>query len=255
MKKPRGYWTYTNRELAASDCTSRTEYNKKYKRAYLISVKSNELNEFALKYNWKTFGDLYHRMIYVYVFEKYKKVYVGLSYNEERRKNEHLNKSSKKTAVYKFIENNELNIDDYIYIKLTDYIDVNEAVIKEAEYMDYYISLGYDLLCDRKKAGQLGGNNIKWNYDLRLEVASKCKSKYEYYTKYISAYEISIKSDEIDIFSIKFNWNGKKRNGYWKIKSNRIKAASECKTKSEYQNKYSRAYEISRQLNELLEFF
>jgi hypothetical protein len=91
--------------------------------------------------------------------------------------------------------------------------------------------------------------------ELRLEVASKCKSKHEYYTKYISAYEISIKSDEIDIFTIKFNWIGKKRNGYWKIKSNRIKAVSECKTKTEYQNKYSRAYEISRQLNELSEFF
>jgi hypothetical protein len=53
--------------------------------------------------------------------------------------------------------------------------------------------------------------------ELRLEVASKCKSKHEYYTKYISAYEISIKSDEIDIFTIKFNWIGKKRNGYWKM--------------------------------------
>ena len=52
MKKPSGYWKIKeNRNIAASNCNTVSEYLKNYPTSYRNSNK-NEILEFTLKYNW-----------------------------------------------------------------------------------------------------------------------------------------------------------------------------------------------------------
>lgn len=244
-----GYWKIKeNREIAASECETRTEYNDKFGAGYTETLQHNgEILEFAIKYNWKSCGNLKNRLIYAFIFEEHKCVYVGLTCNESKRKNQHLTDIYKQTPVYKFIVKNNAN---YEYKILTIYLPESEACIKEAEYMDYYIGLGYELICDRNKAGQLGGY-LKWSYEKREETASKCKTKKEY-AKIIGAYAVSCKNkNEIDYFEEKYWIKINQKHNYWKDKNNREIAARECKTRTEYNNKYSSAYNYSRKFKEL----
>lgn len=244
------------RESVASICKSKSEYQHKYSRAYEISRLNNEINVFALKFNWKSKSNNVKRIIYAFVFEKYKSVYIGLTCDESRRKQEHiLNKWKKFSSVYKFIINNNLSESDYNYILLTDYIDEIDAVKLEAYYMDYYLNLGYNLLCKRNNAGNLGGVTIKLNRLEREKIASKCKTRTEYAKLNFSAYNKSLKMKEMDEFALKFNWIIiQKPSGYWNIKENRINAASLCVNITDYNKKYHWSYTISRKNNELIEF-
>lgn len=237
MRKPLGYWKIkSNREYAASCCETRGEYFK-YRGAYHVSSILKELDEFHLKYNWKTLGNKYFRLIYVFIFKDF--VYVGLTNNESRRYKQHI--TDKTSPVYKHIQKDNI----FEYKLLTDYVDVETAIKLESYYMDLYLSLDYKLLCNRSFAGSLGSNNIKWNKSDRENIAKTCTSINEYYTKHNDAYQVSCDNNELDEFEIKFNWSRKhKRNNYWDNVKCHI-AASECYSRTNFSKKYKRAYYIS----------
>lgn len=108
-------------------------------------------------------GNKYYRCIYVYEFKKEKSAYVGLTYDLHLRDNSH--KTSKDSAVYRFCQNKNIGIP--VPIRLTEYIPVSEAKIKESEYVEYYRNLGYTIL-NRAKTGGIGSS--KTNFIITKEL-------------------------------------------------------------------------------------
>lgn len=107
----------------------------------------------------KPIGDLYSRLIYAYEFSD-KSVYVGLTCNSDRRKNEHLNllsKKSKSTTVTKYILKTGLQP---IYKELTEYVNVEEAQKLESFYINFYKKNGWIIL-NKIIAGGIGRFKLK----------------------------------------------------------------------------------------------
>ena len=86
-----------------------------------------------------------------------------------------------------------------------------------------------------------------------LNAAKECKTKSNFSKIYSGAYESVLRNDWLDEFS-SYLEEGKKQNGYWLIKENCLNAAKECKNISEFIEKYSRAYAVSKENNWLVEF-
>jgi hypothetical protein len=97
-------------------------------------------------------GNKYNRMVYVYKFPELKTVYVGLTGDEDRRKEEH--QTDPISALYRFMVKNPGLIP--IYEKETlGYIDEKEASKKESEVEYGYRNSGWTLL-NVAKTGGLG---------------------------------------------------------------------------------------------------
>ena len=97
-------------------------------------------------------GNKYNRMVYVYKFPELKTVYVGLTGDEDRRKEEH--QTDPVSALYRFMVKNPGLTP--IYEKETlGYIDEKEASKKESEVEYDYRNAGWTLL-NVAKTGGLG---------------------------------------------------------------------------------------------------
>jgi predicted GIY-YIG superfamily endonuclease len=230
-KKPYGYWT---KEKCMLEC-------KKYKTLNdLINNNFSVYNKIS-KNDWQidcykhfeTHGNLHNRCIYVYEFEN-KTVYVGLTYNINVRKNQH--KNNNKSEVFKYIKKTNLIP---IFKKLTDYLPIEKAKIKEKEYIKDYIKNKWQIL-NKTNGGEIGGKIIIWTKNKCLKEALKYKTKNEYIEKsssYFTAYrngwldEICSHMEEL-----------RKPNNYWNNYENCLKEAIKYKNKTDFINKSYRAH-------------
>jgi predicted GIY-YIG superfamily endonuclease len=138
-----------------------------------------------IKYKVGHIGNKLKRMVYVYEFSD-KSVYVGLTYNEKKRKSEHL--SGRPTSVTNHINKTGLNPE---YTNITNgYIDANDAAVLEENLRLKYKSNGWNIL-NKRKGGGLGGNTVKWIENKIKEVASKCNTREEFKDKYPGAMNAS----------------------------------------------------------------
>jgi predicted GIY-YIG superfamily endonuclease len=231
-KKLRNYWNKDNCILESLKYKTRKEFSKKSPRAYQLCVvngwlescghlkvksytkeyckeeseKYKTLKELInnnsylynkiLKNDWSNemfshmiqTGNLYKRCIYAYEFsDNY--VYVGLTFNLNERNNNHM----KRGPVKKHI-NETQNIPKLI--KLTDYINIENAKNKEKEYLDKYINNGWIIL-NKSKTGGLGSYFRKWTKEKCVIEALKCKTRYEYFQNSAS-YHFARKNGWID---------------------------------------------------------
>jgi predicted GIY-YIG superfamily endonuclease len=162
---------------------------------YPTQFKTNEPNIYRaaqgrklldkIKYKVGYIGNKLKRMVYVYEFSD-KSVYVGLTYNENKRKSEHL--SGRPTSVTNHINKTGLNPE---YTNITNgYIDATDAAVLEEDLRLKYKSNGWNIL-NKRKGGGLGGNTIKWTIDMIKEVANKCNSREEFKDTYPGAMNAS----------------------------------------------------------------
>jgi predicted GIY-YIG superfamily endonuclease len=99
-------------------------------------------------------GNHLKRCIYVGIFED-NYAYVGLTYNYNKRINEHINKSN--SPIYKHIQESNLHPK---FEQLTDYVNVDIASNKLEEFFKtYYENSGYKML-NINKTGAIGGSKI-----------------------------------------------------------------------------------------------
>lgn len=187
---PPGTWTYDKCKLEAIKYNSKSEFQKKNYNVYRRSYDNGWIDDICV--HMKSIGNLYKRMVYVYIFED-KFFYVGLTCNKERRKEEHLKTN---TSVYNHINKTKSK---FKYIDLTDYIDVNESIIKEKYFLDKFKKDGLIPL-NKNKTGGLGGGVKKWNYDTCKEASLLCKGRYEFSRKFGRAYKESKLNGWIDEF-------------------------------------------------------
>lgn len=173
------------------------------------------------------------RCIYVYEFTN-NFAYIGLTNNIKKRHSQHLYKG----PVYEHIKKYKLTPN---LIILTDYIEMNISAIKEDEYIEQYKSNGFNLL-NKRKGGNLGGNNIYWTYERCKEELMKYKTRKDAIKHCPRPYVISKNNNWFELYEhLEYLI---KPNNYWtyeKCKSEALK----YDTKKEFKNKCSSAYNIS----------
>ncbi len=140
--------------------------NKKELRekAYWLerAIRSHKLQKKAYAH-MEVLGNRKQRMIYAYEFPDHS-VYVGLTFNYEKRGNDH--KTEKSSAVRKYIKKTGL---EPIRRKLTGYVPVKEAQILEGEFEEKYRKEGWKIL-NVAKTGGAGTTFNKAEYGKAIEL-------------------------------------------------------------------------------------
>jgi predicted GIY-YIG superfamily endonuclease len=120
-------------------CTSRAEFNKKYKGAYVASLKL-AIHETICEHMVK--GKIHNPQRCIYIIEFPNKIaYIGLTNNLKLREQQH--KTNKNSIVFKHMSATNHS---YEIKMLDDYMDEDKSSIRETYWYNHYKSLGYKLL-------------------------------------------------------------------------------------------------------------
>jgi len=234
FSKPKGYWTKQRCKEEALKYTTRKEFEEKSPSACGKARDLKFMNEICS--HMIIVGNIVKRCIYSYEFPD-NHVYIGLTYNIEKRNNRR--KKDKKDAVTVHIIKTGLQP---IKKQLTEYINIEEAKIKEGEYVEKYKNEKWIIL-NRFKTGGLGGNILKWTKEKCREESLKYKSRSEF-QKNSLAYSPCYDHKWLDeVCSHMFQ--KKKPNGYW-TKEKCKEEALKYTTKSQFKKTETCAYRTSR---------
>ena len=195
----------------------------------------------------KYIGNLKKRLVYAYEFDD-NSVYIGLTFNEESRKYDHLQNKQRKnnSPVYKHMIKNCKTLSNITYLKITNgYINADMAQKIEHNTIKKYKKLGWNIL-NKNQAGALGANNMKWTKTKCIKDAKKYNTIISW-RKNSGAYQVAFKNKWLKI-CCKHMTRLLKPKGYWTYKRC-LSVAKKCKTRNEFQITYGRAYTISRKNN------
>ena len=204
-KIPSRYWTYDKCKEEALKYKTKSSLEKGCSGAYRGIIKNNWIKLFK---HMIPVGNRYKRMIYVFEFDD-NHCYVGLTGDIKRRKNQHLGKDIKSSVYKHMIKYNKAPK----LIHVSDYISVEDAIIKEKKILDKYINNGWCIL-NKVKTGGIGGKQLKWTY-------KKCKIeslKYDSLSKFrlesSGCYSALLKNGWVDELCSHIK-RKKTKNGYW----------------------------------------
>jgi len=244
MKKKNNYWVKELCLIESLKYVTRTEFSKKSRGAYRSSLRNGWLDEICE--HMIENGSLSKRYNYVYEFSD-NFVYIGLTYDIDRRNNEHLNNEN--SPVFKHI--NESNLKPIF--KFDSLKTVNEAKNLEIETIKKYKEEGWFLL-NKNRGGGTGKNNTKWDIDSSKNEALKFTSRLEFQKKSHTCYKFCLKNKIMDYVCSHMVRNGKKNiktNKWDKEKCNL--EAKKYKTKKEFYTTSENAYRYSLRNNFLNE--
>jgi len=159
------------------------EYSKNEPKLYGAAQKRGLLDQ--IKYKVGYIGNRVKRLVYVYEFDD-NSVYVGLTYNENKRKSEHF--GTRETSVKKHI--NKTGLTPKYKVISNGYIDAMDAAVMEEDYRQYYHLNGWKIL-NKRKGGALGGHARIWTEDKIIVAASKCSTREEFKDLYPGAVNAS----------------------------------------------------------------
>jgi len=204
-QKPRNYWTYEKCKEESLKYDNRKDFKNKSKGCYSACYKNNWLDELCKHMIIK--GNTHRKCIYSYEFED-NHVYVGLTYNLEKRHSSRLKSNTDQVTKHM----NETNLNP-IRKQLTDYINVNEAIKMEEYYVNKYKDDGWNIL-NKMKTGGIGGGNKIWTYEKCKEELLKYKNKKQLRINNPSVYTIIKNNKWVDILCSHMI-TIRKPNGYW----------------------------------------
>lgn len=151
MIKLKNVWSKEDCHEKALLCKSRIEFQEKYKNFYQKAHSNNWLDDVCSHMIQKINQLESDRIIYAYIFDETKTIYIGLTKNFDNRHSSRLCKNN--DCVMNYI--NEFNI-KYEIKFLTDFMLADQAQIKEQEFIDDFKNKGWNVL-NKYKAGSLGG--------------------------------------------------------------------------------------------------
>jgi len=174
------HWSYELCRDEALKYKTKVEFKKKSGSAYVKACIEKWIDDICE--HMTITGTLRKRCIYVAEFsDNY--VYVGLTYSYNKRIKTHL--IDENSSVYKHIKESTIIPK---FKQITDYININNAVIKEEYYVNAYKTNGWKIL-NQTKTGTIGGNVLIWTKENCIKDAKKYKTKYEYFKKSTSSYQ------------------------------------------------------------------
>jgi len=233
LRKNKEDWTIDECRKIASKYKTRTDFNKNDISTYRISLENDWLNDICSHMEY--YGNRYLRCIYSCEFGD-NSIYVGLTYNIDNRYKRHLKSGTVKKHIDKTGELPKIK-------KLTNYLPISEAKIKEKFFLEKYKKSGYKIL-NKIKTGGVGGSTIIWNYENCKKEALKYKSRSEFAKNNGSAYYSSIKNKWLDDICSHMILK-KKPNGYWNYE-NCKKEALRYKTKKNFYKNSKGAYNSAK---------
>lgn len=233
-RKPNNYWNKDACLLEALKCNSRSEFAKLNGWGYQFALKNGFLDEICL--HMIPVGNIKKRCVYSYEFEN-NIVYVGLTHDIDKRWTKRLLDNKDVVNIY-IKKTNKLPI----IKKLTEYIDSNDASKLEGVYLNNYISNGWTPL-NRIKTGSLGGDIIKWTYEICRDESLKYTSLAEFRNKNNNCLSRIYKNGWKELLTHLLC--DKLPNDYWDSYERCLDAAKKCKTKTEFCNKHRGAYNSS----------
>lgn len=186
------FWTKENCCENALLFTTKKDWRRNYPSAYQSAHKNGWIDECCD--HMIKLGSLNQRLIYAFEFSD-KTVYVGLTYNSKNRISRHEN--DKRSQVYKHSKISGLKPN---FIELTSFLNVENAILKEKEFLDKYKSEDWTIL-NVKKTGSLGGNILYWTKNRCLIDAKKYNTKTEW-SKNSTAYDVARKYNWLDECSL-----------------------------------------------------
>jgi len=234
-RKPMYYWTKETCQVEALKYSDRTSFSKSKVGAYLAACKNGWIDEICV--HMISGGTNKKRCIYAYEFPD-NHVYVGLTYNINKRKRNRAKDAS--DSVTEYILKTGL---EPIFKILTDFMSNEDAIVKEGEFLEKYINDGWVKL-NKRKTGGIGGNTVKWTYDKCKEEALKYDNRRIFLKNNCSCLSTIYKNKwENDLLShMKYNTVP---NGYWNY-DRCVEAANLCETKMEFRANFPGAYVASK---------
>lgn len=229
---PQGYYTREILADFASQYESRWEFQQKESGAYQAAFNRGLLDEICQ--HMKVVGSRKKRCIYEIVDHERKIVYVGLTYNIQRRRGGHMNNK-------KIIESFGY---EFKMHQITDFLNVEDAVIAEANFIEIYRLKGYTVL-NKVKAGGLGGNNKKWTKQKVWKIAKQASSRKEFQKIANGAYQAALANnwmDEVCSHMIP----KQKPAGYWDNKETTFAEASKYSKMKDFERNSGSAYNACR---------
>ena len=168
---------YSDEDVLERACkyTNARDFSKNDEKHYAAALRRRMMLKIRGTCGYKSLGNLYSRMLYMYIWEtNINAVYFGLTCDEDRRYNEHTKeekeilyeidvapncKVGSKSAVQDFIKKHG-NFDRYFDIS-NGYIDAETAAFGEMCLIDHYKNdpqwAGKIIVVNRTKGGELGG--------------------------------------------------------------------------------------------------
>jgi len=173
-------------------------------------------------------------------------VYVGLTYDINKRNQQHFSDNYKSSLKEYLDENNGVTYE--LKNLLDNYVSIDEAQYYEIFFISEYRKNGWNII-NRNKGGGLGGNEVKWNKKSCINEALKYEYKYDFCKKSKGAYASAKRNNWIDEIC-----------SHMKIKNRRL-SKEEClniflkhKTPKEFRENSKSVYEKVRLSGWLEEF-
>lgn len=179
LKKEKDYWTYEKCKEESLKYSTKKELKKNSETTYKKILKNKW--DVDLFKHMKILGNLKKRLIYAQEFSD-NSVYVGLTCNIIRRTENHLN--MERETVFKYVKKTGLLPELKI---LTDFLSLEESIIKEKEWVEIYKKNKWNIL-NMSKTGGVGNTVSKWNIETIMIESKKYKTKSEFKKKSYNAY-------------------------------------------------------------------
>ncbi len=230
-------WTFENLKIEARKYSSRLEFSKGSGGAYKTACDNAWIDavcrHMAINYNG------YYHCAYVVLNRRLNKAYVGITSQKfELRMIQHK------------LDNNPCNsksisqLSDTVFIQLTDYIYTAEQVkeFAEQQYVNEYISNGFELLNDERSIGAVGYSKRKWTVEKCKEEALRYRTRWEFQQESANAYSAAKNHGWLDEICDHMT-EAIKPSDYWTI-ANCKKIALKYKTREELRRKSSYVHKI-----------
>ena len=224
---------YTKEECAieALKYETKTEFMEKSPIYYSHAIRKGYLNEICR--HMRKLGNPEERAIYAFEFRD-RHVYIGLTSDTERRKEEHLH--STKSPVYKYIKNSNCQ---YEFKVLTGYLPIEEAALTEDEKILDYADRGW-ILINKKRGGDLGSKTRKYTKKFCRQIALQYSDKTDFRNCNLHFYSYICRRGWIDELCEHMTQR-KKKNGYW-TKDKCKEEAKKYSNRTEFHTKSQAAY-------------
>lgn len=223
--------------------TSKSSFKKGDYSAYKLCLKNGWFREM----NWLLTKDKWNKgnCVYSYVDKENMVAYVGLTVNKAERHWSHKNKPC--SSVYKYFKKMNMEIPDPIYLE--ENLSKTDAQIKEDEWKNKYIKMGYTMLNIKNTGlgvGSIGGNVKKWTKNKVFNESKKYSSRIEFKKKNSSAYNVALKNKWLDEMTWLIPLRLKTKNI---TKENVFKKSKEFKYKSHFRKYANTFFKIAEKNN------
>lgn len=198
MVRPKLDRAYTDEQLrdSASRYKTKKDWRKNEDGAYVVAWRRGTEFFNDITSHMKPLGSRIKRLIYAAEFPD-NSVYVGLTYDESRRKKQHLDDISnqtknRKSAVYQHYKETGMRPEFKI---LTGLLDLDESQKQEENFLKKYQNDGWKIL-NRVKTGGLGGSYQIYSDEVLRNIAKKYKTKEDWKDNEPSSQTIARKRPE-----------------------------------------------------------